>query len=69
MSERPKPFELTEAEYRTGCDLFEGRCLACRETADSVEPDAEHYKCQACGELQVFGLEQLLIMGLVEIVE
>ena len=29
--------------------------------AEGVEPDARKYKCQACGELQVYGAEELLL--------
>jgi len=40
-----------------------GFCLACGEEAYGVEPDARHYKCESCGELRVFGAEEILIMG------
>jgi hypothetical protein len=40
-----------------------GFCLECGEEAFGVEPDAEHYKCESCEALQVFGAQQLLIMG------
>ena len=36
-------------------------------TRDMVEPDAENYSCEACGEDEVFGVEQLLIRGELEI--
>jgi predicted RNA-binding Zn-ribbon protein involved in translation (DUF1610 family) len=39
---------------------------SCGEIAYNVEPDAEKYKCEACGEKQVYGAEQILIMGNVE---
>lgn len=38
-----------------------GVCLACGDQADQVEPDAEGYECEACGEQSVFGAEQLLM--------
>lgn len=38
-----------------------GFCIWCGAEAYGVEPDAEHYKCEDCGELQVFGAEQLLL--------
>lgn len=40
-----------------------GFCRACGEEAHWVEPDAENYRCEACGEREVFSAEQLLIMG------
>lgn len=42
----------------------EGFCLACGETAYSVEPDARKYKCAACGALKVYGAQELLLMNL-----
>jgi len=56
---------LTEAEYREA-DMS-GFCLACGEAADGVEPDARRYPCEACGALKVYGLEELLVMGLLTI--
>ena len=38
-----------------------GFCLACGEEAMGCEPDARHYECEACGERQVFGSDELLI--------
>lgn len=38
-----------------------GVCLNCGEVADCVEPDAEYYECEACGEEEVFGAEQIII--------
>jgi len=40
-----------------------GFCLACGEEVMGVEPDAEKYQCEICGESKVYGAEQLLIMG------
>ncbi len=42
----------------------DGFCLACGEIAGGVEPDAQKYKCPNCGELKVYGGEQLVAMGL-----
>lgn len=38
-----------------------GICLACGENCYGVEPDAEDYECEVCGEMAVMGAEQLLI--------
>lgn len=47
-----------------------GACLNCGEIQDGgVEPDAEKYTCDNCGEDKVYGLEQLLLMGKLEIEE
>ena len=37
-----------------------GFCLACGLEVLGIEPDAESYECEACGENQVFGVEALL---------
>jgi hypothetical protein len=42
-------------------DNNEGFCLACGILASGVEPDARGYKCDACGELGVYGAEEILI--------
>jgi hypothetical protein len=40
-----------------------GFCLACGEEAYNVEPDARRYTCESCGKPQVYGAEELLLMG------
>ena len=40
-----------------------GFCLACGARADGVEPDARRYTCEECGKPEVYGAEELLIMG------
>lgn len=44
-------------------------CRACKTEAYGVEPDARKYLCESCGEKQVYGIEELLIIGEVKIVE
>ncbi len=38
-----------------------GFCLECGAEVDGVEPDAQRYKCEVCGEPAVFGCEELLM--------
>lgn len=38
-----------------------GFCSACGEEADSVEPDAEGYECESCGEPAVAGAQELYL--------
>lgn len=33
------------------------------------EPDAENYKCESCGEKEVFGIEQALLCGKLDLSE
>jgi hypothetical protein len=58
---------ITEDEYKQACDDYQGICLACEEYQDNCEPDAEGYLCESCGENQVCGVEQALIMGELDI--
>lgn len=39
-----------------------GICLACGEEQGGCEPDAREYECELCGERQVYGAEELLVM-------
>jgi hypothetical protein len=45
-----------------------GACLACGEIQyGGVEPDAREYICESCGQPKVYGLEELLLMGSIEV--
>jgi len=44
-----------------------GYCRACGAERDGCEPDARGYPCFECGARQVYGFEELLIMGEVDI--
>ena len=46
-----------------------GFCLACGAEAEGVEPDARRYTCESCEAPKVYGLEELLMMGLLKIAE
>lgn len=48
-------------------DSTAGACLACGAYTDGVEPDARKYTCPSCGKKQVYGAEELLIMGKADI--
>ena len=39
-----------------------GFCIACGAESCGVEPDARGYECDECGELKVYGAEELLLM-------
>jgi hypothetical protein len=42
---------------------YAGFCLACGAEHYGVEPDARKYECEECGEPQVYGAEEILMMG------
>lgn len=39
-----------------------GFCLSCGKEAYDVEPDARDLKCDFCGESDVYGAEECLVM-------
>ena len=38
-----------------------GFCFACGHEQEGCEPDARSYDCEACGEPQVFGADELML--------
>jgi hypothetical protein len=56
---------VSEAVYQRAEDDMDGFCLACGATRGGCEPDARKYPCESCGEAKVYGLPELLLMGLV----
>lgn len=58
------PQELKHAIYEsmfgTGSTGF---CTKCGESQDGCEPDACNYECESCGAREVYGAEELMIMG------
>jgi hypothetical protein len=43
-----------------------GICLACGHTQECCEPDAREYRCDSCKRNQVYGAEELILMGRVK---
>lgn len=62
-----KTIKLSEDTYNYMRDEYQGICLKCHSHQDQCEPDAENYSCAECGAFRVMGIENALIMGLVEI--
>lgn len=60
-----KTVTCTESDIADGLN---GGCTACGELQyGGVEPDARNYECEGCGEKAVFGLEELLVMGMIDL--
>ena len=57
--------EMSHIQFNSG----PGFCLACGAEADGCEPDARKYECEVCGERKVYGIEELLMMGLVKLTD
>jgi len=64
-----KRFDMSEEEYENYEEEMVGLCLACGEERECCEPDASEYKCEECGKRKVYGVPNLLIMGVVDIVD
>lgn len=62
-----KQFMPVISESELMSERTTGFCLACGNEADGVEPDARKYVCECCGQPKVYGLEELCVMGLLEI--
>lgn len=58
-------FEMKEYEYIEGSENYTGACTGCGSFSEGVEPDAQEYICDVCERSKVYGLEELLLMGLV----
>jgi len=51
-------------------DLWEGTlgvCVICGHLQYGVEPDAEGYVCESCSRPKVYGCEQAVLLGMVEV--
>ena len=66
------PIKLTISEQKmagimVGDDYGIGFCIACGSEHHECEPDAREYHCNDCNKNKVYGAEELLIMGILEI--
>lgn len=61
--------KISEEEFNQLASSYSGVCLgSCQEvTTDGVEPDARRYLCPKCGERTVYGIEEAVLAGDVEI--
>lgn len=60
--------KLKKFSYATIMDGCKGICLACGAVKHKgVEPDARNYECPKCKKMQVFGLEEALMMGRIDV--
>jgi len=55
---------IMDAMQRQRCTLDNpGICLTCGNEQDGCEPDARNYTCEACGDNEVYGAEELFTCG------
>lgn len=61
---------MTVDEYLENVENNNGICLACGNIQEGgVEPDAENYVCEECGEHRVYGIENAMLMNYITIEE
>jgi hypothetical protein len=58
---KPRTFTMQQVEEASGMQA--GFCLACGAMQECCEPDARKYRCDNCGKSEVYGAEELLLMG------
>jgi hypothetical protein len=63
--------KLTTKTYEQHVKDNDGYCVKCKKvtTFGDVEPDAEEYTCEVCGEETVLGMEGALLLDYIEIDE
>lgn len=60
---------ISEEDFRELVENCGGICLSCENQQSGCEPDVRNYQCEECGANQVFGAEELLVMGKIEFTE
>ena len=58
---KPRTFTMQQVEEASGMQC--GFCLECSAMQECCEPDARKYRCDNCGKSEVYGAEELLLMG------
>jgi len=62
-------FTMTQEDYRCMSEDGTGFCIECEEAAGYCEPDAWGCECEYCGAHAVYGMDELLLMGMIEFEE
>lgn len=61
-------FRMSFENFRAACDSYDGFCTNCNDITNSgVEPDARRYDCEVCGERAVYGMEEALMNGSIQV--
>jgi predicted RNA-binding Zn-ribbon protein involved in translation (DUF1610 family) len=56
---------FTLEQIEEAMESYIGFCVDCGAERETCEPDACKYDCPECGNLSVYGAEELIVMGLV----
>lgn len=60
---------MLESDFHDLDSRSRGICMECGAERDNCEPDASHYDCEECGMDEVYGVQELLLMGKIEFKE
>jgi hypothetical protein len=62
---------ISIASFYDHVDNDDGYCTTCADwtALGGCEPDARNYRCDECDKKTVFGAQEALLMGLIEIGE
>lgn len=63
------PIKMTDQLFDQLNEESGGACVYCGGVQFGVEPDARKLKCEACGAYSVYGVEELMLMGKIEIID
>lgn len=58
---------MSESEYLDAQDNYIGYCTSCGADHTECEPDARKRFCEACHKHTVYGAQELLIAGKIEL--
>jgi hypothetical protein len=61
--------KITESIYHSLDSESAGICLHCGIVETGIEPDARGYECSECEQKKVYGTQELILMGWIEIVD
>ena len=53
---------LEQVMQAIAADNYIGFCRECGEEQEKCEPDLQREKCRSCGNFEVYGAEEMLIM-------
>ena len=59
-----QPHHITIDRLELASLNHEGFCISCGDLVQGIEPSARHRTCPCCKRPNVFGLEQIVQMGL-----
>jgi len=62
-------FKMSEKAFQALDNDYCGLCVGCGETAYECEPDARGYQCEGCQAKRVYGIQELLLMSFIELID